>query len=93
MPIDFQKGINLLYIASKRGSAKANFILGQCYVKGLGVKQDFNKGAYFYLLSMDKGTEESQVLPLLKECFEHGAYSAFAYNSFDSWLLNTKKII
>lgn len=91
VPIDFQKGINLLYVASKRGSAKANFILGQCYEKGLGVKQDFNKGAYFYLLSMDKGTEESQVLPLLKECFEHGAYSAFAYNSFDSWLLNTKK--
>ena len=42
--IDFQSA----RCAAERGDANAQFILGECYSKGEGVKKDYERAAYWY---------------------------------------------
>lgn len=56
--------------AAEQGDAKAQFELGRCYEKGLGVSTDYNAAADWYRRAADKTNAEA--MAALGRCYENG---------------------
>lgn len=56
------KAIDLLVKAADKGSARASFILGQCYEQGRGVKKNKDKALEYYSKSAELGFPQAILL-------------------------------
>ncbi|KAL7716387.1 tetratricopeptide repeat protein [Entamoeba marina] len=66
IPMDKDKAIDLYKDLANKGNAKAQFSLGECYLKGDGVERDIERATYwFQTSSANNYTPASQQLLLL----------------------------
>jgi len=54
------RSVNFFRMAADKGHAAAQFELGQMYAQGLGVAQQFEEAAYWYLLAAKQGHAQAQ---------------------------------
>ena len=54
------RSLNYFRMAADKGHAAAQFELGQMYAQGLGVNQQFEEAAYWYLLAAKQGHAQAQ---------------------------------
>ena len=65
--------IQCVRTAAEQGNVDAQFILGECYSKGEGVKQDYEQAAYWYRKAAEQGVTAPQGnLAPLKERRDQG---------------------
>lgn len=46
-----KNGFNCFKLAARKGDHRAQSYLGDCFLKGIGIKQDYNKALYWYVES------------------------------------------
>ena len=66
----YKKAVMIFTQFATDGDATAQYILGGCYKKGLGVSQDYNEAVKWYRKSAEQGNASAQ--NNLGDCYEYG---------------------
>lgn len=69
-PQDYKEAVKYYSLAADQGNEWAQYSLGYCYKKGLGVAQDYKEAVRLYRLAADQGRAAAQIN--LGDCYEYG---------------------
>lgn len=61
MPKDKKAGVKLLKQAAEKGQVAATWVLGKCYMEGIGVWTNYKKARKYFIQAAGKGSEDAVV--------------------------------
>lgn len=91
--LDPNMGVKMFRRAASKGSARAWYLLGECYRTGEGLDVNLKNAAVCYYRSLDKGYDRKTVLEGLEQCYQKGVFKANDFTTLSLWVKHVGELI